>query len=117
MITIHLIVRYREESQRQPECSSQDWLRETMRHMARPCYTVLTPMVAFISLVVMVFVRCVWLDDGGRVNYRFYIGTHSGLSLLPATKPKESGKASDKTKAVIKRQPNRAFYAYILPFY
>ncbi|MGS2717198.1 efflux RND transporter permease subunit [Eionea flava] len=53
MITIHLIVRYREESELQPDKEPIDWLRETINHMARPCiYTVLTTMVAFVSLVV-----------------------------------------------------------------
>ena len=51
-MTIHLIVRYRELHDRQPD-ATQAWLiRETVSHMARPiAYTALTTMVAFSSLV------------------------------------------------------------------
>ena len=52
MITIHLIVRYREESQLHPTEDRVFWLIETIKHMVKPCvYTVLTTMVAFVSLV------------------------------------------------------------------
>ena len=52
MMTIHLIVRYREESQLHPNEHCTFWLTATINHMAKPCvYTVLTTMVAFVSLV------------------------------------------------------------------
>jgi len=52
-LTIHLIVRYRELRQQQPEADQRALLLETVRSKALPCfYTVITTMVAFGSLVV-----------------------------------------------------------------
>jgi len=53
-MNIHLIVRYRELFRELPNDSSQyDLVRETTRHMVRPClYTALTTIIAFSSLVV-----------------------------------------------------------------
>ena len=52
-LTIHLIVRYRELHREGPERNQIDLVRDTVTYMARPClYTVLTTVVAFISLVV-----------------------------------------------------------------
>ncbi len=52
-LTIHLIVRYRELLRDRPNDELIDLVRETVSSMARPClYTVLTTVVAFLSLVV-----------------------------------------------------------------
>ncbi len=52
-LTIHLIVRYRELLRDRPADELIDLVRETVSSMARPClYTVLTTIVAFLSLVV-----------------------------------------------------------------
>ncbi|SFR74196.1 hypothetical protein SAMN05216203_2672 [Marinobacter daqiaonensis] len=50
-LTIHLIVRYREYQQSDPEASQHQHLRDTVTAMVRPClYMALTTMVAFGSL-------------------------------------------------------------------
>ena len=52
-LTIHLIVRYRELHSQQPDASQYQLVSETVVSMATPClYTVLTTIVAFMSLVV-----------------------------------------------------------------
>ena len=52
-LTIHLIVRYRELHSQQPDASQYQLVSETVVSMAKPClYTVLTTIVAFMSLVV-----------------------------------------------------------------
>ena len=52
-LTIHLIVRYRELHRESPDKDQLDLVRDTVNYMARPCfYTVLTTIVAFVSLVV-----------------------------------------------------------------
>ena len=52
-LTIHLIVRYRELHSESPDKDQLDLVRSTVNYMARPClYTVLTTIVAFVSLVV-----------------------------------------------------------------
>ncbi|MDB4261115.1 MMPL family transporter, partial [Porticoccaceae bacterium] len=52
-LTMHLIVRYRELHRSQPDASQEQLVTATVTSMAKPClYTVLTTMVAFLSLVV-----------------------------------------------------------------
>lgn len=52
-LTMHLIVRYRELHRSQPDASQEQLVTATVISMAKPClYTVLTTMVAFLSLVV-----------------------------------------------------------------
>src|SRR5690606_35718610 len=52
-ITIHLMVRYRELHAQHPDWTQEQLVLTTARMMALPClYTVLTTMVAFMSLVV-----------------------------------------------------------------
>lgn len=52
-LTIHLIVRYRELQGQKPDASQHQLVSETVVSMAKPClYTVLTTIVAFMSLVV-----------------------------------------------------------------
>ncbi|MEX2366045.1 MAG: MMPL family transporter, partial [Pseudohongiellaceae bacterium] len=52
-LTVHLMVRYRELEQEEPDITHQQRLRLTLQNMIRPCaYTSLTTIVAFGSLVV-----------------------------------------------------------------
>ncbi len=52
-LTMHLIVRYRELYRTQPEATQEQLVTATVTSMAKPClYTVLTTIVAFMSLVV-----------------------------------------------------------------
>ena len=52
-LTVHLIVRYRELENENPDDSHHDRLRLTLRSMIKPCaYTSLTTIVAFGSLVI-----------------------------------------------------------------
>ena len=52
-LTMHLIVRYRELHRSQPDATQEQLVTATVTSMAKPClYTVLTTMVAFLSLVV-----------------------------------------------------------------
>ena len=52
-LTMHLIVRYRELYRTQTEATQEQLVIDTVRSMAKPClYTVLTTIVAFMSLVV-----------------------------------------------------------------
>jgi predicted RND superfamily exporter protein len=52
-LTMHLIVRYRELYRAQPEATQDQLVLATVTSMAKPClYTVLTTIVAFMSLVV-----------------------------------------------------------------
>jgi predicted RND superfamily exporter protein len=94
MITIHLIVRYREEGKRLPKSHRGEWVRETIQHMVKPCvYTVLTTMVAFMSLVVS-GIRPV-IDFGWMMVIGLLIAftlsfllIPAGLMLLPSTSAK-----------------------------
>ncbi|ODS24548.1 hypothetical protein AB835_02885 [Candidatus Endobugula sertula] len=88
-LTIHLIVRYWESAADQPEASNE-WLVEQMVClMIKPCvYTVLTTMVAFVSLVVS-GIRPV-IDFGWMMTLGLLISfvvafliIPSGLILLP----------------------------------
>ncbi|MDB4262727.1 MMPL family transporter, partial [Porticoccaceae bacterium] len=52
-LTIHLIVRYRELQSQKPDATQHQLVSETVISMAKPClYSVLTTIVAFMSLVV-----------------------------------------------------------------
>lgn len=88
-ITIHLIVRYREYSSQEPSLSREENLRKTLRAMFQPCvYTVLTTIVAFVSLVVS-GIRPV-IDFGWMMTIGLciafvlsFIVIPAGLMLLP----------------------------------
>jgi len=52
-MTVHLVVRYRELLRERPDAPNRELVGDMVRFMATPClYTVLTTMVAFVSLVV-----------------------------------------------------------------
>jgi uncharacterized protein len=83
MMTIHLIVRYRETSSLQPNKDKSAWVEESVRLMAKPClYTVLTTMVAFISLVVS-GIRPV-IDFGWMMSIGLVLGFILSFLILPA---------------------------------
>ena len=90
-ITIHLIVRFREYSGQRPQASRTDKLRATVQVMFHPClYTLLTTLVAFVSLVVS-GIRPV-IDFGwmmvigmGITFVMAFIVIPAGLMILPAT--------------------------------
>lgn len=92
-ITIHLIVRYREISNQMSSLECEENLRKTMSAMFQPCaYTVLTTIVAFVSLVVS-GIRPV-IDFGWMMTIGLciafvlsFIIIPAGLMLLPKTKP------------------------------
>jgi predicted RND superfamily exporter protein len=91
-ITIHLIVRYRELSDQAPSLLREENLRKTINSMFQPCaYTLLTTIVAFVSLVVS-GIRPV-IDFGWMMiiglSIAFvlaFIVIPAGLMLLPKTK-------------------------------
>ena len=83
-LTIHLIVRYRELHQLQPDASQRELVSPTLRSKAAPClFTVLTTMVAFGSLVVS-GVRPV-IDFGWIMVFAMAASMLLAFSLFPAT--------------------------------
>ncbi|MFT6102198.1 MAG: putative RND superfamily exporter protein [Candidatus Endobugula sp.] len=104
MITIHLIVRYREECQLHPKEDRVFWLRATIKHMVKPCvYTVLTTMVAFVSLVAS-GIRPV-MDFGWMMAIGLMVAfvlafllIPAGLMLLPNTAIKKKAEAENKVQ-------------------
>ncbi|MFT5421188.1 MAG: putative RND superfamily exporter protein, partial [Candidatus Endobugula sp.] len=96
MMTIHLIVRYREASQRNPQLDNAERIKETLCVMAKPClYTVLTTMVAFVSLVVSGIRPVIdfgWMMAMGLVVafVLAFLIIPAGLRLLPEIKTEVS---------------------------
>lgn len=99
-ITIHLVVRYRELHALHPDWTQEQLVLKTARMMAMPClYTVLTTMVAFMSLVVS-DIRPV-IDLGWIMTIGLslallltFIILPAGLMLLPKGEPKDRGDQS-----------------------
>jgi len=82
-IVIHLIVRYREFEQQQPDWSQKRLVVETVRFMALPClYTVMTSVVAFSSLVVS-NIRPV-MDFGWLMTMGLLLALALAFTVLPA---------------------------------
>ena len=114
MMTIHLVVRYKEESSRLPDSQREYWLRETLSHMIKPCvYTVLTTMVAFMSLVVS-GIRPV-IDFGWMMVIGLFIAfalsfllIPAGLMLLP--------RISNKAEPISRSSPDNNSGAFTLVF-
>lgn len=94
-LTIHLIVRYRESMASSSSADNSAWVKETVRMMIKPCiYTVLTTMVAFVSLVVS-GIRPV-IDFGWMMTIGLsvafvlaFLVIPSGLMLLPVANVKQ----------------------------
>lgn len=95
-ITIHLVVRYREFHAENPGWDKQQLVWETVKFMALPCfYTVITSIVAFVSLVVS-DIRPV-MDFGWMMSIGLSLAMLLAFLILPATLmilPK--GEAKDK---------------------
>ena len=82
-LTIHLIVRYRELHREAPDRSQLDLVRDTVTSMARPClYTVLTTVVAFVSLVVS-DIRPV-IDFGWMMTMGILLALVLSFIIIPA---------------------------------
>mgnify|MGYP003624208988 CR=1 FL=1 len=82
-LTIHLIVRYRELHRAGPERDQIDLVRDTVTYMARPClYTVLTTVVAFVSLVVS-DIRPV-IDFGWMMTMGIVLALILAFIIIPA---------------------------------
>ncbi len=82
-LTIHLIVRYREMQLEFPDNSQLDLVRDTVAYMVRPClYTVLTTVVAFISLVVS-DIRPV-IDFGWMMTLGILLALSLAFLVIPA---------------------------------
>jgi predicted RND superfamily exporter protein len=82
-LTIHLIVRYRELHREGPERDQIDLVRDTVTYMARPClYTVLTTVVAFVSLVVS-DIRPV-IDFGWMMTMGIVLALILAFIIIPA---------------------------------
>ena len=82
-LTIHLIVRYRELHRQFPDKDQLDLVRDTVNYMARPClYTVLTTIVAFVSLVVS-DIRPV-IDFGWMMTIGIVLALVLAFIIIPA---------------------------------
>lgn len=82
-LTIHLIVRYRELYTAKPNAEQQLLVTETIQSMAKPCcYTVLTTIVAFSSLVVS-NIRPV-IDFGWMMTLGIIIALGISFIFIPA---------------------------------
>ena len=92
-IAIYLVVRYREINNQQSGDTQQEMLRETVSSMFQPCvYTVMTTMVAFMSLVVSGISPVIdfgWMMVVGLlIAFTVaFILIPSGLSVLPRPTP------------------------------
>lgn len=83
-ITIHLVVRYREFQAENPGWNNQQLVWETVKFMALPCfYTVITSIVAFVSLVVS-DIRPV-MDFGWMMSIGLSLAMLLAFLILPAT--------------------------------
>ncbi len=82
-LSVHLIVRFQEVCRNNPDSPLQDRVREMVWAMVRPCfYTVLTTMVAFVSLVVS-DIRPV-IDFGWMMTIGISIALIQTFFLIPA---------------------------------
>lgn len=111
-IIIHLVVRYREFLDENPEWSREQLVIETVKFMILPCfYTALTTMVAFASLVVSNIRPVIdfgWMMTIGLVValvLAFFI-LPSLLVLLPKAKPQQKTNASG-----VKKPPLTAYFS------
>lgn len=83
-IIIHLIVRYREYAEENPDWSQAQLVTATLQFMVKPCiYTVLTSAVAFASLVVS-GIRPV-IDFGWMMTIGLFFALILAFLLMPAS--------------------------------
>ncbi|TNE89384.1 MAG: RND family transporter [Gammaproteobacteria bacterium] len=99
-ITIHLVVRYREYHQVEPDASQRQLVLNTLTFMAKPClFTAVTTIVAFVSLVVS-DIRPV-IDFGWMMSIGVGVALLMAFTLLPATLlliPKGKSEVSRQTR-------------------
>ncbi len=99
--TIHLIVRYGELYTSNPNARQTELVRETIRHMGRPCfYTAITTIVAFSSLVVSGIRPVIdfgWIMTMG-ISLAFILTFIFFPSLLALMNPEPSVYGKDRTK-------------------
>lgn len=100
-MTIHLVVRYREDYAADPDAPQDELVMKMVRFMAQPCwYSIVTSMVAFMSLVVS-NIRPV-IDFGwmmtiglGVVLMLTFVIIPAGLMVVPRGKPVRSDRGDD----------------------
>lgn len=104
-IIVHLVVRYREYAEQNPDWTQRQLVSETVRFMAIPClYTTLTTMVAFMSLVVSGIRPVIdfgWMMTIGLVFALVlaFLLLPACLMLLPRPKPKPISTQETKPKS------------------
>lgn len=92
-MTIHLLVRYREYHAADPEAPQAELVMRMVRFMAQPCwYSILTSMVAFLSLVVSNIRPVIdfgWMMTIGLavVLVLTFVIVPAGLMVVPRGKP------------------------------
>ena len=111
-IIIHLIVRYREYAQTQPDWSQKELVIATVRFMARPCfYTAITTIVAFVSLVVS-GIRPV-IDFGWLMSIGLVVALVLAFLIMPASLmflPREIAKSKNTSEDVKEERPPFTYY-------
>ena len=114
-IIIHLVVRYREYQQENPDWDKKELVSATVKFMALPCfYTAVTTIVAFASLVVS-NIRPV-MDFGWMMTIGLVVALCLAFLILPAALmvlPK--GKVASKSKAV--GRPLTSYFALAVEHY
>jgi predicted RND superfamily exporter protein len=102
-LTLHIIVRYREIHERNPDASQMALVSKTVRRIAEPClYTALTTIVAFGSLLVS-GIRPV-IDFGWMMSIGIVIAFIAAFTFFPAAlmllKPGTPRSRNDITAAI-----------------
>ena len=102
-LTLHIIVRYRETHERQPQADQFTLVSDTVRRIVAPCaYTALTTVIAFGSLLVS-GIRPV-IDFGWMMSIGIVVAFIFSFTLFPAalmlTHPGEPDSRNDITSAI-----------------
>ena len=100
-MTIHLLVRYREYYAAEPQAPQAKLVMKTVKFMAKPClYSILTSMVAFMSLVVSNIRPVIdfgWMMTIGLavVLVLSFVMVPAGLMVLPRGEPRARDKGDN----------------------
>jgi len=102
-LTLHIIVRYREIHERNPDAEQFNLVRKTVRRIAKPCfYTALTTIVAFGSLLAS-GIRPV-IDFGWMMSMGIVVAFILSFTLFPAAlmllRPGSSDSRNDITATI-----------------
>ncbi|MCH8072618.1 MAG: MMPL family transporter [Proteobacteria bacterium] len=123
-LTLHIIVRYRETHEQQPEADQFTLVSQTVRRIVKPClYTALTTIVAFGSLLVS-GIRPV-IDFGWMISIGIVVAFVYSFTLFPAAlmllQPGQPRSRDDLTAAItrffarlIRRYGNRTLLVFSL---